>query len=45
MISHQRGEIFVLSKGQPRKHALNACLKAWKTEAMVAPDPGLNSSQ
>jgi len=40
MISCQHGEIFVV-----RKHALKASLNALKTEATIAPDPDLNSSQ
>jgi len=45
MISCQHGKLFVARKWQPKKHALNACLNAWKTKATFAPDPGLNSSQ
>jgi len=41
MISHRRREICVDRKCQPRKHSLNACLNAWKTEATIVPDPGL----
>ena len=45
MISRQCGEIFVIRKCRPRKHALDTCFNSCHNKATIAPDPGLNSSQ